>query len=551
LLESRPNPLVPIPTLSRNKYIQVFQSNDTGSTGFLNGMQAKNILLQTGLPPATLAKVWSLSDVDQDGRLSLEEFVIAMHLCDLAKLGQALPAALPAELHPSRSRGSSNASSSSAQSQLPPMPLIGGGGGPGSVQPVPDVTVALNTATSNGGGGGGQDSPPSQAKSKQPANTFEDKLRENFEKGNAVLEAKRQALKEQEEREKREREEKERLEQEKRQKIKEEQERRRMQELEKQMERQRLIDQQREEEHRKAIEQREKARNELIRQQRIEWEKQKKQELEQQRIKLQELLCTLKAKDKNLEYDMQTLNDKIAAYKTKISDSQATLNELNTRLEETRRSSALKQVEVERAERELNEYAVKLNKLAQEKLRLVEQQTNLNQDSPFAEEYRRDSMTLKAKQSSVQELKTNLESIENQINSTRTQLEMRKHELEQTRSDESELRRENARLEHLVEMKRSTVMGIPFVPPVSSSAATTNGHAVMKQSESTHSALSPKINPTQAVNSTTGASPLVKTSQSTSNIRSNTPKGKLNLNLRIVKANSALQPILMSTPNLY
>jgi hypothetical protein len=302
---------VPIPSASRNKYIQVFQSNDPSSTGFLNGMQAKNILLATGLQPNTLAKVWSLSDVDADGRLSLDEFIIAMHLCDYAKLGNTLPVALPAELNPTRSRGSSSASSTSTSAltaQLP-MPLIGAGFGQ---QPV--VDVALNTS----GGSGNDSSPPSLAKQqqqqKQPA-SFEDRLRENFEKGNAVLEAKRQALRDQEEREKRDREEKERAEQEKRQKIKDEQERRRMQELEKQMERQRLIDQQREEEHRKMIEQREKARNELIRQQRIEWERQKKTELETQRLKLQELLCTLKARDKNLEYDMQTLNDKIAAYK--------------------------------------------------------------------------------------------------------------------------------------------------------------------------------------------------------------------------------------------
>ena len=44
------------------------------------------------------------------------------------------------------------------------------------------------------------------------------------------------------------------------------------------MERQRLLDLQREEERKKLLEQREAARNELIRQQRLEWEKQKKNE---------------------------------------------------------------------------------------------------------------------------------------------------------------------------------------------------------------------------------------------------------------------------------
>ena len=35
----------------------------------------------------TLANVWQLSDVDKDGKLTQEEFVLAMHLCDTAKAG--------------------------------------------------------------------------------------------------------------------------------------------------------------------------------------------------------------------------------------------------------------------------------------------------------------------------------------------------------------------------------------------------------------------------------------------------------------------------------
>lgn len=41
-----------------------------------------------------------LSDLNKDGNLDLDEFVIAMHLIDLAKSGQSLPATLPAELIP-------------------------------------------------------------------------------------------------------------------------------------------------------------------------------------------------------------------------------------------------------------------------------------------------------------------------------------------------------------------------------------------------------------------------------------------------------------------
>ena len=45
-----------------------------------------------GFPPR------DLSDVDKDGRLSADEFAIAMHLIEKAKSGLVLPKTLPAEL---------------------------------------------------------------------------------------------------------------------------------------------------------------------------------------------------------------------------------------------------------------------------------------------------------------------------------------------------------------------------------------------------------------------------------------------------------------------
>lgn len=269
--------------------MQVFQSNDHTSSGYLNPTQAKTLLLQTGLSQQQLAQIWSLADCDTDGKLSLEEFILAMHLCDYAKTGNILPAVLPAELQPKRSRPSSF----SVASTSPLDSLLGAGA---SLNTSQQAATLLNTSLNE----------PAPQASKMPA-SFEDKRKENFEKGNAVLEAKRQMLREVAEREKREREEKERLEQEKKLKFKEEQERKRLADIEKQLERQRLIDQQREEERKKAIEQREAARHELLRQQRIEWERQRKNELESQKLKLQEHLSTLKARDKNLEYDMQLL----------------------------------------------------------------------------------------------------------------------------------------------------------------------------------------------------------------------------------------------------
>ena len=42
----------------------------------------------------------SLSDLDNDGKLTTEEFTLAMYLVDLVKSGQTLPDKLPPELLP-------------------------------------------------------------------------------------------------------------------------------------------------------------------------------------------------------------------------------------------------------------------------------------------------------------------------------------------------------------------------------------------------------------------------------------------------------------------
>ena len=69
---------------------------------FIYAFQARHLLLQSGLPQNVLAQIWGLADVDGDGRLSTEEFILAGYLCDLALKGEPLPAvgALPPALVP-------------------------------------------------------------------------------------------------------------------------------------------------------------------------------------------------------------------------------------------------------------------------------------------------------------------------------------------------------------------------------------------------------------------------------------------------------------------
>lgn len=46
----------------------------------------------------------NLADADKDGKLKAEEFILAMHLVDVAKSGQTLPLTLPTELLPPSQR---------------------------------------------------------------------------------------------------------------------------------------------------------------------------------------------------------------------------------------------------------------------------------------------------------------------------------------------------------------------------------------------------------------------------------------------------------------
>ena len=90
------------------KYTQLFNTTDRNRTGFLTGPQARNILVQSKLPQSILAQIWALSDMDSDGRLGCEEFVLAMYLCDLGIQGEKIPSVLPPELIPPSFRKASS-----------------------------------------------------------------------------------------------------------------------------------------------------------------------------------------------------------------------------------------------------------------------------------------------------------------------------------------------------------------------------------------------------------------------------------------------------------
>ncbi|XP_015786793.1 intersectin-2 isoform X2 [Tetranychus urticae] len=307
-----------IPQSTKLKYTQLFNSHDQTRTGFISGPQARNILLQSGLPQTVLAQIWALADYDVDGRLTCEEFVLATYLIDIVKAGSPLPTALPPELIPpsQRRRSSSVTSQSSVTSRglATSASLIGS---------LDEINVG--------------------ADSKNNITTFEDKRRENFEKGQAELIKRRQMLLEQQKRQEEEREKKEREEHEKRERIRLEKEKRKQQELEKQLQRQRELEAAKEEERLKQLEQREAARREMERLRMIELENQRKQEMLNQE---QETAAQLKSKKKSLMIDYEQVCNQFNQLQEQVNESRKKVNDCKTEIDKMRAERDVKLKEI-------------------------------------------------------------------------------------------------------------------------------------------------------------------------------------------------------------
>lgn len=80
------------------RYVNVFQVADEDGVGFVPHDVAKVLLEKSDLPRAELLHIWAISDRDGDGRLSLPEFVCAVHLANRRRQGVPLPGVVPPEV---------------------------------------------------------------------------------------------------------------------------------------------------------------------------------------------------------------------------------------------------------------------------------------------------------------------------------------------------------------------------------------------------------------------------------------------------------------------
>ncbi|KAF9225784.1 EF-hand [Gyrodon lividus] len=77
-----------------------FDILDSQKRGYIEGNVAVPFMLQSRLPKEALAQVWDLADVNNEGRLTRDEFAIAMYLIQAKISGEEIPMTLPSSLVP-------------------------------------------------------------------------------------------------------------------------------------------------------------------------------------------------------------------------------------------------------------------------------------------------------------------------------------------------------------------------------------------------------------------------------------------------------------------
>nr|XP_021329126.1 epidermal growth factor receptor substrate 15-like 1 isoform X7 [Danio rerio] len=95
-----------VPVADRGRYDDIFLKTDTDLDGFVSGLEVKDIFMQSGLHQNLLAHIWALADTRQMGKLTREQFSLAMYLIQ-QKVSKGLdpPQALTPDMIPPSERG--------------------------------------------------------------------------------------------------------------------------------------------------------------------------------------------------------------------------------------------------------------------------------------------------------------------------------------------------------------------------------------------------------------------------------------------------------------
>ncbi|CAD7014874.1 unnamed protein product [Ceratitis capitata] len=108
------DPLIPIgapPSVTANadwvvspaelkRFEITFRESDRDRDGLVSGLEVKNVFIQSGVPQNCLAHIWALCDTNQSGKLTLEQFALAMWMVERKQKGIEPPQVLTANMVP-------------------------------------------------------------------------------------------------------------------------------------------------------------------------------------------------------------------------------------------------------------------------------------------------------------------------------------------------------------------------------------------------------------------------------------------------------------------
>lgn len=82
------------------RYDEIFRRSDIDRDGLVSGLEIKDVFLKSGIPQNFLAIIWALCDTHQSGKLTSEQFALAMWFVERKKIGIDPPQILSAEMIP-------------------------------------------------------------------------------------------------------------------------------------------------------------------------------------------------------------------------------------------------------------------------------------------------------------------------------------------------------------------------------------------------------------------------------------------------------------------
>ncbi|CAD5227122.1 unnamed protein product [Bursaphelenchus xylophilus] len=315
-----------MPHSTKLKYSQRFNQLDRERKDYLTGQQVRGVMGESQLPAPILGQIWNLADNNKEGYLTIEKFCVAMFLIDQVKAGYALPPKLPPELDTFASRPKTES------------PAITPGEDP------PQKTPTLKT--------------------------FEDKRRDNLDKGEAELERRRQILREEEERRRMEIERKERAEAERREQERLEQERIRQAELEVQRQREKELEEQRAAEEAKLRAEREEQRRKADEERMKLLEQRHVKDLETQLQAEKEKTAQIQQRHKTMTFQLQGLEEKAAQLTLDSNASRDEIIAITSEIEAMRGQRDQKVAKIQELQAKNQQLAVQCERVSHSNLQL-------------------------------------------------------------------------------------------------------------------------------------------------------------------------------------